>query len=98
MLLFLSPEKKLPSLLPGVVEKHFFNTFLSLLFYFGCTVSSLQCLDCLVAAHGLSCPVSCGILVPRPGIKPLSLALKGGLPTTRPPQKSQERLLRVKEI
>ena len=28
-----------------------------------------------VIAHRLSCPKACGILVPRPGIKPVSLAL-----------------------
>ena len=31
----------------------------------------------LVAAHGLSSPKACGILVPRPGIKPTSPALEG---------------------
>ena len=30
----------------------------------------------LMAARGLSCPVPCGILVPRPGIKPASPALE----------------------
>ena len=29
-------------------------------------------------AHGLSCPAAWGILVPRPGIEPVSLALEGG--------------------
>ena len=26
---------------------------------------------------GLSCPVACGVLVPRPGIKPVSPAVEG---------------------
>ena len=30
----------------------------------------------LVAAHGLSCPATCGILVPRPGIESASPALE----------------------
>ena len=36
----------------------------------------------------LSCPMACGILVPGPGIKPLTLALAGGFLTTGPPGKS----------
>ena len=40
------------------------------------------------AAHRLSCPKACGILVPRPGIKPASPALAGGFLTTGPPGKS----------
>ena len=39
-------------------------------------------------AHGLSCPVACGILVPPPGIEPASPALEGGFFTTGPPGKS----------
>ena len=42
----------------------------------------------VVAAHGLSCPTACGILVPRPGIKPMSPTLEGGFSTTGPPRKS----------
>ena len=45
----------------------------------------LHCMACLVVAvssvvtaHGLSCPMACGILVPRPGIEPTSPALQGG--------------------
>ena len=33
--------------------------------------------------HGLSCP-TCGILVPRPGVKPISPALQNGFLTTDP--------------
>ena len=36
----------------------------------------------------LSCPVACGILVPRPGIEPASPALEGGFLITRAPAKS----------
>ena len=32
----------------------------------------------VVVAGGPSCPVTCGVVVPRPGIKPLSPALEGG--------------------
>ena len=42
----------------------------------------------LVEARGLSCPVVCGILVPRPGIEPMSPALEGRFFTTGPPGKS----------
>ena len=42
----------------------------------------------VVAMHRLSCSVACGILVPQPGIKPSSPALKGGFLTTGPPRKS----------
>ena len=42
----------------------------------------------LVVARGLSCPVTCGILVPPPGIEPSSPALEGGFFTTGPPGKS----------
>ena len=44
----------------------------------------LRCTSSVVAAHGLSCPVACGILVPRPGIEPVSPALEGGFFTTGP--------------
>ena len=39
-------------------------------------------------AHRFSCPVACGILVPQPGIEPVSPALEGGFLTTGPPGKS----------
>ena len=39
-------------------------------------------------AHGLSCPAAWGILVPRPGIEPVSLALEGGFLATGSPGKS----------
>ena len=42
----------------------------------------------LVVARGLSCPVACGILVSRPGIKLVSPALQDQFLTTGPPGKS----------
>ena len=47
--------------------------------------SSLWQMDSLVVVHGLSCPVACGILVPRPGIEPESPPLASGFLTTGPP-------------
>ena len=38
----------------------------------------------LVVVGGLSCSVTCGILVPRTGIKPMSPASEGGLLTIGP--------------
>ena len=35
-----------------------------------------------VVVHRLSCPVACGILVPRPGIEPMSPVLAGRFLTT----------------
>ena len=44
---------------------------------------SLWCMDfSLVVAWGLSCLTACGILVPWPGIKPMSPTLKGGFLST----------------
>jgi len=42
----------------------------------------------LVAAHGLSFPVACGILVPPSGIEPMTPALESQFLTTGPPRKS----------
>ena len=42
--------------------------------------------------HGLSCSVACGILVSRPGIKPVSPELQGGFLTTGQSGKSLLRL------
>ena len=47
----------------------------------------------LAAGYRLSCPVTCGILVPQPGIKPTSSALEGRFSTIGPPGKSQETFL-----
>ena len=49
---------------------------------------SLRRVSSVVVARGLSCPSTCGILVPRPGIEPVSLALEGRFFTTGPPGKS----------
>ena len=49
---------------------------------------SLQSMDSSIADLGLSCSEAGGILVPRPGIEPLSPALQGGFLTTGPPGKS----------
>ena len=49
---------------------------------------SLRRRSSVVVACGLSCPVACGILVPQPGIEPVSPALKGRFFTTGPPGKS----------
>ena len=43
----------------------------------------------VVAAHGLSCPMSCEISVPRLGIEPVSPPLEGGFWTIVPPGKSR---------
>ena len=43
----------------------------------------------VVLACRLSCPMACGILVPRRGIQPVSPALAGGFLTTGPAGKSQ---------
>ena len=69
-------------------------------YFFGCAGSLLQCLgfsSCgpwtlegtgsAVRTRGLSCPVACGILVLRSGIKLVSPALEGGFLTTGPPEK-----------
>ena len=42
----------------------------------------------VVVAHGLSCPMACGILVPQPGMEPMSPTLEGKILTTRPPGRS----------
>ena len=49
----------------------------------------LQSTGSVAAAHRLGCPVAFGILVPRPGIKPISPALAGRFLTTGSPGKYQ---------
>ena len=44
-------------------------------------------------AHRLSCSIACGILIPRPGVEPVSPALAGGFLSTGPPRKSLETVL-----
>ena len=53
-----------------------------------CGARAPECLGSVVAVLWLSCPVACGILVPRPGIEPASPALEGGFATAGPPGKS----------
>ena len=64
-------------------------TFFSFFFNFGCmwalccgawTLSSYD-EQASLAAHRLSCPGACGILLPLLGIKPMSPALEGGFLT-----------------
>ena len=54
-----------------------FAFFLNLKNNFGYAGSSLLCLGSLVAVHGPTYPLACGILVSRPGIQPTSPALEG---------------------
>ena len=60
---------------------------------FSCGMWALGHMGSVVAAHGLSCPMACGILVPQPGIKPMSPALEGRFLTTELPRKYQLLLL-----
>ena len=50
-------------------------------------VHGLQSAGSVVAVPGLCCPVASGILIPQPGIKPVSPALEGRFLTTGPPGK-----------
>ena len=52
-----------------------------------CGPQALGYMSSGVGVHGLSCSMACGILVPRPGIKP---TLEGGLLTIGPAGKYQE--------
>ena len=45
-----------------------------------------------VVVHGLSCSSARGILVPQPGIKPMTLALTGRFLTIRSPVKSYNKV------
>ena len=45
-----------------------------------------ECMCSVVVALGLSCPEICGILVPQPGMKPMSPALEGRILTTGLPE------------
>ena len=53
-----------------------------------CGVRAPEPSGSVAATRRLSCPVACGILVPWPGIKPVSPALEGRFLTTGPPGKS----------
>ena len=54
---------------------------------FHCGTQTLQ-LCSVVVVCGFSCPSTCGVLVPRPGIKPVFPAWQGRFLTTGPPGKS----------
>ena len=56
----------------------------------GCTGSSPQHPTSLAAVHRLGWPTAYGLLVPQPGIKPVSPALEGKFLITGPPGKSLE--------
>lgn len=77
-----------------VITKHFF-----FFFHFGCAGSLLRCAGLepkgsVVGVCGLNCPVSRGVLVPWPVIKPMSPALEGrSLIIEVPPWKSHQILL-----
>ena len=51
---------------------------------------TLECTGSVVAMHGLSCPMACGILVPQPEIEPISPALEGEFLTTGPLGSSED--------
>ena len=52
-----------------------------------CTARVLGLTGPVTVALGLSYPVPCGILVPGPGIEPVSPVLEGGFLTAEPSQK-----------
>ena len=57
-----------------------------------CGTQVPECTGSVVVVTGL---VACRILVPGPGIEPLSPALEGGFPTTRQSRKSQSNFLKL---
>ena len=62
-----------------------FLIWLHLVLDVACGNLSLQHMNSPVVVRGLSCSAACGILVPGPGIEPMSPALQGGFLTTGPP-------------
>ena len=80
------------SQVPCIVGRHFDHlSHLSLVEEKGgyslAVVCGLQTAASVIVALRLSCSEACGILVPKPGIKPLSAALAGRFLTTGPPGK-----------
>ena len=61
-------------------------------------LSGRAVLASLVVVHGFSRPTVCGVFVPRPGIEPVSPALKGGFLTTGTPGKSQGRHFSISAV
>ena len=56
------------------------GTFIAMFgFLSSCGLWTPEHVGSVVAAHELSGPLACRLLVPRPGIKPTSSALEGGL-------------------
>ena len=64
-------------------------------FWGSCPGSSLLCMGSPVMTWGLSCPKTCQILVPWPGMEPASPVSQGGFLTTGPPGKSPDILFDV---
>ena len=62
-----------------------------------CKAQALECTGLSSCGAWLSCPAACWILVTRPGIKPVSLALEGGFITTGPAGKSLSLTLKKKK-
>ena len=61
-----------------------------LFFFFDCARCLMRPELSLVVVRGLSCPLACGVLVPQPGVKPMSFASRGGFLATGPPGKSHQ--------
>lgn len=60
-----------------------------------CGTWSSEYMGSVVLAHGLSCPMACGVFALWPGIKLTSSALEGGFLTAVPPGKSFYRNLQT---
>ena len=58
-----------------------------------CGLQVLEHVGSVTAGPRLSCSSACGILVPQPGIEPMSPALTGGFLSTGPPGKSLQLFL-----
>ena len=84
------------------IGSFFFKEYLPLIFVFclyfkylfiGCIRSLLRCRNLSLVAYGLSCPIACGTVVPRPEIEPASPALENGFLSTGPPGKAHRLVL-----
>ena len=53
-----------------------FKKFNFIITFVGCMGSSLWRMGLVILTQVLSCPAACGLLVPRPGIEPVSLPCK----------------------
>ena len=85
---YLWPEEHYEHINIGFWVGFCFVLFCFVLFCFGCTGFLAVKQVSLVAAPGLSCPKTCGILVPQEGIELTSSALEDGFWTTGPWRKS----------